>query len=173
MVNNAGIYRSGAFLDYEPEDFQALLDVNLFGTLHLMQAALPGMQRRSAGSIINIASTAGKWGSRHQSAYNVSKHAVVGLTRCVALETAASGVRVNAICPGFVQTDMVEDLKKGYAKVSGADVEAIVQATLSRIPIGRMLQPEEIAHLAVLLASDESKAMTGQSILVDGGMLLV
>lgn len=173
LVNNAGIYRSGAFLDNEPEDFQALLDVNLFGTLHLMQAALPGMQRRSAGSIINIASTAGKWGSRHQSAYNVSKHAVVGLTRCVALETAASGVRVNAICPGFVQTDMVEDLKRGYAKVSGADVEAIVQATLSRIPIGRMLQPEEIAHLAVLLASDESKAMTGQSILVDGGMLLV
>jgi len=173
LVNNAGIHRSGAFLDHSPDDFQALLDVNLFGVVHLMQAVLPGMKDRAKGSIINMASTAGKWGSRNQSAYNVSKHALVGLTRCVALEVAASGVRVNAICPGFVQTDMVEDLKRGYAQVAGVDIEGIIQATLSRIPIGRILDPEEIAHMAVLLASDESKAITGQSILVDGGMLLV
>ncbi|HAB48354.1 MAG: SDR family oxidoreductase [Betaproteobacteria bacterium] len=173
LVNNAGIYRSRAFLDYSAEDFQTLLDVNLFGVLHFMQAVLPGMKAQTRGSIINIASTAGKWGSRNQSAYNVSKHAVVGLTRCVALEVAASGVRVNAICPGFVQTDMVEDLKRGYAQQAGVDVEAVIGATLSRIPIGRVLQPEEIAHMAVLLASEESKAITGQSMLIDGGMLLV
>ena len=90
-----------------------------------MQAVLPGMKDRAKGSIINMASTAGKWGSRNQSAYNVSKHALVGLTRCVALEVAASGVRVNAICPGFVQTDMVEDLKRGYAQVAGVDIEKV------------------------------------------------
>ena len=172
LVNNAGIYMSRTFLDYDATDFQRLLDVNLFGVIHLMQAALPGMQARGYGRIVNIASTAGKWGSRNQSAYNVSKHAVVGLTRCVALETAASGVTVNAICPGFVQTDMVEELKSGYAAIGGADGDAIVKAALARIPMGRVLDPTEIASLAVYLGSRESSGMTGQSLLVDGGMLM-
>ena len=172
LVNNAGIYQSKTFLDYAPEDFQSLLDVNLFGVIHLMQAVLPRMQKRGYGRIVNIASTAGKWGSRNQSAYNVSKHAVVGLTRCVALEAAATGVTVNAICPGFVQTDMVETLKRGYAAIGGADGDKVVQAALARIPIGRVLNPSEIAELAIYLGSRESAGMTGQSILVDGGMLM-
>ncbi len=172
LVNNAGIYKSRTFLDYSAQDFQRLLDVNLFGVIHLMQAALPRMQSRGYGRIVNIASTAGKWGSRNQSAYNVSKHAVVGLTRCVALEAAASGVTVNAICPGFVQTDMVENLKREYAAIGGADADAIVKAALARVPMGRVLDPAEIAGLAVYLGSRESSGMTGQSILVDGGMLM-
>ena len=172
LVNNAGIYKSLAFLDYGAQDFQRLLDVNLFGVIHLMQAALPRMQARGYGRIVNIASTAGKWGSRNQSAYNVSKHAVVGLTRCVALEAAATGVTVNAICPGFVQTDMVENLKREYAAIGGADGDAVVRAALARVPMGRVLDPAEIAALAVYLGSRESAGMTGQSILVDGGMLL-
>ena len=172
LVNNAGIYLSRTFLDYEAQDFQRLLDVNLFGVIHLMQAALPRMQARGYGRIVNIASTAGKWGSRNQSAYNVSKHAVVGLTRCVALEAAATGVTVNAICPGFVQTDMVENLKREYAAIAGADADAIVRAALARVPMGRVLDPAEIAGLAVYLGSRESSGMTGQSILVDGGMLM-
>lgn len=171
LVNNAGIYQSKRFLDYAPEDFQRLLDVNLFGTLHMTQAALPGMLRAGYGRILNIASTAGKWGSRNQSAYNTSKHAVVGLTRCVALETAAQGVTVNAICPGFVQTDMVETLKSGYAQATGSDGEAIVASVLGRVPMGRILEADEIASLAVYLVSRESSGMTGQSLLVDGGML--
>jgi NAD(P)-dependent dehydrogenase (short-subunit alcohol dehydrogenase family) len=172
LVNNAGIYLSRTFLDYDARDFQRLLDVNLFGVIHLMQAALPRMQSRGYGRIVNIASTAGKWGSRNQSAYNVSKHAVVGLTRCVALESAATGVTVNAICPGFVQTDMVENLKREYAAIAGADGDAIVKAALARVPMGRVLDPAEIAGLAVYLGGRESAGMTGQSILVDGGMLL-
>lgn len=172
LVNNAGIYQSKTFLDYAPEDFQKLLDVNLFGVIHLMQLVLPRMQAQGYGRIVNIASTAGKWGSRNQSAYNVSKHAVVGLTRCVALEAAATGVTVNAICPGFVQTDMVETLKRGYAAIGGADGDKVVQAALARIPIGRVLDPSEIASLAIYLGSKESAGMTGQSILVDGGMLM-
>jgi NAD(P)-dependent dehydrogenase (short-subunit alcohol dehydrogenase family) len=147
--------------------------VNLFGVLHFMQACLPGMQARRHGRIVNIASTAGKWGSRNQSAYNVSKHAVVGLTRCVALEASPDAVTVNAICPGFVQTDMVETLKAQVAQSSGMSGEDMVKAALTRVPLGRVLNPDEIASLAVYLGSHESRGMTGQSILLDGGMVLV
>jgi NAD(P)-dependent dehydrogenase (short-subunit alcohol dehydrogenase family) len=172
LVNNAGVYRAKSFLDYVPQDFQDMLDVNLFGVLHFMQAVLPGMQARRQGRIINMASTAGKWGSRNQSAYNVSKHAVVGLTRCVALEASPYNVTVNAICPGFIQTDMVEELKAQVAHSSGMSGEEMVKAALSRVPLGRILNPSEIASLAVYLGSSESSGMTGQSIHVDGGMVL-
>ncbi len=173
LVNNAGVYRAKPFLDYTDEDFQDMLDVNLFGVLHFMQAVLPGMQARRHGRIVNIASTAGKWGSRNQSAYNTSKHAVVGLTRCVALEASPHAVTVNAICPGFVQTDMVEELKAQVAKSAGMSGEEMVKAALARVPLGRILDPDEIAQLAVYLGSHESRGMTGQSILLDGGMVLV
>lgn len=172
LVNNAGVYRSKPFLDYVADDFQDMLDVNLFGVLHFMQACLPGMQARQQGRIINMASTAGKWGSRNQSAYNVSKHAVVGLTRCVALEASPYQVTVNAICPGFIQTDMVEELKAQVAQSTGLSGEEMVKATLSRVPLGRVLDPSEIASLAVYLGSHESRGMTGQSIHLDGGMVL-
>ena len=99
LINNAGIYKARSFLEYEPEDFRALMEVNLIGVVNLTQAVLPDMLARQAGRIVNVASSAGKAGSRNQSAYNASKHAVVGLTRCLALETATSGVTVNAICP--------------------------------------------------------------------------
>ncbi len=173
LVNNAGVYRAKPFMDYVPQDFQDMLDVNLFGVLHFTQACLPGMQTRQHGRIINMASTAGKWGSRNQSAYNVSKHAVVGLTRCLALEASPYKVTVNAICPGFIQTDMVEELKAQVAKSSGISGEDMVKAALARVPLGRVLEPDEIANLAVYLGSHESRGMTGQSILLDGGMLMV
>jgi len=172
LVNNAGVYRSKSFLDYSARDFQDMLDVNLFGVLHFMQACLPGMQERRYGRIINMASTAGKWGSRNQSAYNVSKHAVVGITRCVALEASPYAVTVNAICPGFIQTDMVEALKTQVAQTTGVSPEDMVKAALTRVPLGRVLNPSEIAGLAVYLGSAESSGMTGQSIHVDGGMVL-
>ena len=173
LVNNAGVYKSRPFLDYAPQDFQDLLDVNLMGVVNFMQACLPGMQARGSGSIVNIASTAGKWGSRNQSAYNVSKHAVVGLTRCVALEASPYQVTVNAICPGFVQTDMVEELKAQVAQSAGMSGEEMVRSALARVPLGRILEPEEIAELAVYLGSEAARGMTGQSILLDGGMVLV
>ena len=172
LVNNAGVYRAKPFMDYVPQDFQDMLDVNLFGVLHFTQACLPGMQAREHGHIINMASTAGKWGSRNQSAYNVSKHAVVGLTRCLALEASPYKVTVNAICPGFIQTDMVEELKAQVAKSTGISGEDMVKAALARVPLGRVLNPDEIASLAVYLGSAESRGMTGQSIHLDGGMVL-
>ena len=172
LVNNAGIYRAKKFQDYDTSDFQDLLDVNLFGVIHLTQAALPHMQRNRYGRIVNIASTAGKWGSRNQSAYNVSKHAVIGLTRCVALETAADGIAVNAICPGFVQTDMVEALKSEVAASAGLTADEMMTTALGRVPMGRFMEVDDIVGMALHLGSLESAGMTGQSIAIDGGMVL-
>ncbi len=172
LVNNAGIYRAKKFQDYQPSDFQDLLDVNLFGVIHLTQATLPHMQSQGYGRIVNVASSAGKWASRNQSAYNISKHAVVGLTRCVALEMAANGINVNAICPGFVQTDMVEALKTEVAQSAGLSADEMMQSALSRVPIGRFLEVEDIVGLALYLGSRECAGMTGQSISVDGGMVV-
>jgi NAD(P)-dependent dehydrogenase (short-subunit alcohol dehydrogenase family) len=172
LVNNAGIYHAAPFLEHKPQDFQRLLDVNLFGVMHFMQACLPQMQQRRSGAIVNIASTAGKWGSRNQSAYNTSKHAVVGLTRCVALEASAHQVTVNAICPGFVQTDMVDELKAQASQAAGTSVEDFLKAMMGRVPLGRFMQPQEIAELAVFLGSPAARGITGQSIHIDGGMVL-
>jgi NAD(P)-dependent dehydrogenase (short-subunit alcohol dehydrogenase family) len=173
LVNCAGAYRASRFLDYDIGEIERLMRVNYLGTVHMMQAALPDMQARGFGRIINIASTAGKWGSANQSAYNASKHAVVGLTRSVALEMATAGVTVNAICPGLVDTDLGEALVAEYAEINGMTTDAMMQAILARIPVGRLIQPEEVGELAVYLARRESGGMTGQSLLYDGGMLMV
>lgn len=173
LINNAGVYRAKPFLEYVPQDFADMLDVNFYGAMHMMQATLPHMYTRKKGSIINIASTAGKWGSLNQSAYNVSKHAIVGLTRCVALEAAAHKVTVNAICPGFVETEMLEELKSQGAQSAGATYDDFEKAALARVPLKRAMKPEEIASLAVFLASKDAANMTGQSIQMDGGMILI
>ena len=171
LVNNAGIYKARPFLEYVPNDFRDMFEVNLIGTVHLTQAALPHMLAQKSGRVINIASSAGKAGSRNQSAYNVSKHAVVGLTRCLALETATQGVTVNAICPGLTQTDMVDTLNTSFANAAGVTAEQMLQSILTRVPMNRLLNVDEIAGMAVYLGSSESSGMTGQALSIDGGML--
>lgn len=173
LVNSAGIYKASAFLDTSAADYQRLLDVNLFGTIHLSQAVLPGMVERGSGRVINVASAAGKWASPNQSAYNVSKHAVVGLTRCVAQEFGRTGVTVNAICPGMVETDMLTANYRRTEAQRDAALDELIAPVLARVAMGRVLRSREIADLAVFLASAESSGMTGQSLLVDGGMLFV
>jgi len=172
LVNNAGVYKAARLVDYEPEDFDRIMKVNLYGAFHVMQLVLRHMQARRSGKVVNIASTAGKWMSMNQSAYNASKHALVGLTRCAGLEMGPLGINVNAICPGFVETDMLEEFR-AHGEILGIPFEKVKEAGLARVPLRRFLKPEEIAHLAVFLASSESDAMTGQSILMDGGMLVV
>lgn len=169
LVNNAGVYKAARFTDYTAEDFDRVMKVNAYGVFHAMQAALRHMRGAGGGKIVNIASTAGKHESANQAAYNASKHAVVGLTRCAALEHAKDGVTVNAICPGFVETDMIDQFST-HAEILGVPFDQLRQAMLSRVPMGRMLQPAEIAHLAVYLASAESDGMTGQAITISGGL---
>jgi NAD(P)-dependent dehydrogenase (short-subunit alcohol dehydrogenase family) len=173
LVNAAGAHIAHRFLDHSAEDFNRLLQVNLFGPLHLMQAVLPGMQQRKYGKIVNIASTAGKWASANQSAYNTSKHALVGLTRCVAMEAGASGVNVNAICPGFVDTKMLEDAMREVATINGIGFDDFKASAMNRVVLRRPATPQEVANLAVYLASDDAASMTGQSIALDGGMIFV
>lgn len=173
LVNNAGSYLPRRFLDYTMEEWEQTIGVNLLGTVRVTREFLPGMLERGRGRIVNVASTAGKYGSLFQSAYNASKHGVVGLTRCLALETAKTAVRVNAICPGFVETEMIDGAKPHFAEILGQSLEQTEQTLLSRVPIGRFLQPTEVAHLAVYLGSDESDGMTGQALTISGGLILV
>ena len=173
LVNNAGIYKPSPFVDYTYEDFDRIMKVNVYGPFNVTQFVLKHMLQHQKGKVINIASTAGKWASLNQSAYNTSKHALVGMTRCVALETAAKGITVNAICPGIVETDMLSTFSGEHAKILGLRPEDAMAFVKQRIAMGRWLKPEEIAHLAAYLASSESDGMTGQSILLDGGMLYV
>ena len=171
-VSSAAEYFAKPLLEYTPQDLERMLRLNLHGPFHLIQAVLPHMVGRGYGRIINIASTAGKWGSRNQSIYNMSKHGLVGLTRCAALEFAKQGITVNAICPGSVETEMVEGYLRDHSAIQETTPERLRADMYKRIPQGRFLQPDDAAHLAVYLASPESKAMTGQSLLIDGGMLM-
>ena len=173
LVNGAGVYLSRRFGDYSAEEFARIMDVNTAGPFHLCQAVLPVMVEQGYGRVINIASSAGKWASRNQAVYNMSKHALIGMTRCLAMEYAAHGITVNALCPGLVRTDMSAALEAEQAAAGGVSPEQVHQAMLNRIAIGRYLEADECGPLAVLLASEESAGMTGQSIMVDGGMVFV
>jgi len=172
LVNNAGVYKAARLVDYSAEDFDRIMQVNVYGVFHVLQRVLRHMQERGRGKVVNIASTAGKWGSMNQSAYNASKHAVVGLTRCAALEMGAHGIHVNAICPGFVQTDMLQEFR-AHGDILGVPFDKVLEAGLARVPLKRFLQPREVADLALYLGSAESDGMTGQTLLLDGGMLMV
>ena len=169
LVNNAGIYIGKPFTDYSFEEFDQLQKTNVYSVFRLMQLALVHMQPRGAGKIVNIASTAGKWESANQAAYNASKHAVVGLTRCAALENGVHRININAICPGMVNTDMWADFG-GHAERTGVTMDQLKAGILGRIPLGRFIEPEEVAHIAVYLGSAESDGMTGQTITISGGM---
>lgn len=173
LVNNAGIYKPARFVDYSFQDFSQVVSTNLYSVFHMTQAVLPGMMERQKGKIINISSTAGKWGSRNQSAYNASKHAIVGLTRCLGLELAPYNINVNAICPWIVETDLVETFVKEHAAINNVPEDAFRQAITNTPPIKRLIHIEEIGHLAVYLASDESDFINCQAWMVDGGYTMV
>jgi NAD(P)-dependent dehydrogenase (short-subunit alcohol dehydrogenase family) len=172
LVNNAGIAESAPLVKTDDEMWQRHIQINLSGTFYCTRAALPAMLARGWGRIINIASIAGKTGAPYISAYAASKHGVLGLTRSVALEVATKGITVNAICPGYVETDMtrraVENITAKTGK-SSDEARAIIEG-LS--PQNRMVTPEEVAALALLLASDDGRGINGQAINVDGGSVL-
>ncbi len=174
LVNNAGIHKASPFVDYAFEDFRNVIEVNVYGVLHVTQFVLRRMMARNSGVVVNIASTAGKWGSRNQSAYNASKHAVVGLTRCLGLEMAPHNIRANAICPWIVETDLADSFLDRHADILGLPRETVEQNFKQSIPLNqRWIKPEEVASLAVYLASDESSFVTGQAWTVDGGYTMI
>lgn len=159
-VNNAGIVGASAdVLDYPAEVFSRVLDVNVMGVLHGMQAQLGVMKRQGRGAIVNVASAAAIIGWAGHSAYVASKHAVVGLTKTAALEYAAKGIRINAVCPAFIYTD----LTAGLFQTPG-----VHDAAVANHPIGRLGQPHEVAEAVMWLLSDRSSFAVGSSLVVDG-----
>lgn len=171
-VNNAGISRIVPFLDCTEEFWDRTLDINLKGVFLGCQAAIRRMLPRAAGVILNMSSQSGKEGNSRYAAYCASKFGVIGLTQSLALEYAASGIRVNALCPGVVFTPLWEDMQTDYAHKHGIKPEEVKRYLESKIPLGRLCDPRDVADLAVFLASDESSYMTGQAINVSGGTVM-
>ena len=159
LVNNAGIASQGTVTDLSEEDWDRVMDVNVKGAYLCSRAAVPQMEEARAGSIICISSASGVIGQRGQVAYNASKHALIGLVRCMALDHAAAGIRVNAVCPGVMKTPMLEALSDDQL----ADLYAMH-------PIGRIAEPSEVAETVLHLAGDEASFTTGAVFLVDGGL---
>jgi 3-hydroxybutyrate dehydrogenase len=169
LVSNAGGVITAPFKRTNAEDFRALFELNLIGVVNGVSAVLPGMTERGFGRIINVASIAGLKGFAYASAYAVSKHAVVGLTRSLALETAMSGVTVNAVCPGYVATDMVADGLDRIVETTGRDRTAAEQQLVQNNPQKRLIQPAEVAAAVTFLAGRDCGAINGAVLPISGG----
>ena len=172
LVNNAGIAESAPLVKTDDELWQRHININLSGAFYCARAALPAMIERGWGRIINIASIAGKTGAPYIAAYTASKHGVLGLTRSVAMEMATKGITVNAICPGYVETDMAAYAVKNITAKTGKTADEALDILKRMSPQNRLVTPEEVAALALLLASHEGRGITGQAINVDGGSVL-
>ena len=160
LVNDAGVFLARRLLETEPEDFEAVMAVNCTGVFLGMRAVAPAMSDAGRGSIINISSIAGLVGAFNAFAYGASKWAVRGMTKSAALDLGRRGIRVNSVHPGFIETDMLQQIP-GYA-----DDGRLAR----RVPLGRLGGAEEVARLALFLASDESSYSTGAEFIVDGGV---
>jgi 3-hydroxybutyrate dehydrogenase len=172
LINNAGQAQSAPFSATDEALWQHMLAVNLTGTFHCTHAALPDMLASGWGRIVNVVSTAGLTGYKYVSAYCAAKHGVIGLTRSLALEVATKGITVNAVCPGYTETDIVRDAIANIVAKTGR-TEAAARADLSAgNPQKRLVQPEEVANAVLWLCSPGSDAMNGQALAVAGGEIM-
>jgi NAD(P)-dependent dehydrogenase (short-subunit alcohol dehydrogenase family) len=172
LVNNAGIYRAAATLDVTEEHWDAIMTINAKAVFFASQAVLPTMIAARRGAIVNLASMAGKIGSRTNLPYNASKAAVVSMTKSLALAHAADGIRVNCVCPGFVETDMWTMVAREQGALLGLTPEEFTRRRQESVPLGRMERPEDVANVIGFLASPRAGYMTGQALSVDGGLVM-
>ena len=161
LVNNAGITKDGLLMKMSEEDFDKVIDTNLKGTFHTIRFATRCMLKQRSGRIINMASVVGVTGNAGQANYAASKAGVIGLTKATAREVASRGITVNAVAPGFIETDMTAVLS-----------DKVKEASVSQIPLGRFGEAEEVAAAVAFLASDDAAYITGQVLHVDGGMVI-
>jgi NAD(P)-dependent dehydrogenase (short-subunit alcohol dehydrogenase family) len=173
LVNNAGIAPAAGFVEMQDSLWEEVMRVNLTGTYNCCKVFLAEMLASNWGRIINIASTVAKVAYSHISAYVTSKHAVLGLTRALAVETAQFGVTVNAVCPGYVDTGLTRRNALLMAEKRGKPLDDSLKILASTSPQKRLIEPEEVAHLALMLASESARGITGQAINVDGGAVMV
>ena len=172
LINNAGQAQSAPFLKMDMNLWQQMLSVNLTGTMICSQAVLPSMLKSGWGRIVNVASTAGQIGYSYVSAYCAAKHGVLGLTKSLALELATKGITVNAVCPGFTETDLVrESINRVVAKTGRTPEQAMAEFVKTN-PQGRLVQPEQVADAVIWLCSEGASAVTGQAISVSGGEVM-
>jgi NAD(P)-dependent dehydrogenase (short-subunit alcohol dehydrogenase family) len=171
LVNNAGTAIGGEFVKTRPSIFQDMWNMHVMGAVHAGQAVLPGMIARGFGRIVNVASTASLRGYANFSAYCAAKHALLGLTRALAVETAKTGVTVNAVCPGYTDTDVVCGGIAQIATRSGRPGEDVLAEFEQVAPIGRLIRPQEVAAAALYLCSSDAAAVTGTTLTLAGGEL--
>jgi NAD(P)-dependent dehydrogenase (short-subunit alcohol dehydrogenase family) len=171
LVNNAGVASGAPLARTTLDDWRAHLDVNATGAFLCTRAVVGGMIERGDGRIVTVASVAGLYGARYTAAYTASKHAAVGLMRATAAEVAGTGVTANAVCPAYVDTDMTRRTVENIVDRTGRDAEEAQSALETMTPLGRLLEPDEVAAAVVFLASPEAAAINGQTIVLDGGGL--
>ncbi|MBM4437128.1 MAG: SDR family oxidoreductase [Actinobacteria bacterium] len=171
-VSNAGIINIQPFLEVTPETWRRVMAVNLDGAAFFVQAVLRHMTQRRAGSVVMIASAASRLGSMYSNVYNTSKTALHGLTRALAIECGPFGVRVNAVSPGVVDTQMWQQIDRERGRILGKPTGHVFRESIERIPLGRAETPEDVAKICAYVLSDEADYMTGQNISYDGGMAM-
>jgi NAD(P)-dependent dehydrogenase (short-subunit alcohol dehydrogenase family) len=169
LVNNAGVSSSAPIARTTLADWQAQLGVNATGAFLCTRAAMPGMLERGRGRIVTVASTAGVTGAKYTAAYTASKHAAVGLMRAVAAEVAGTGITANCVCPTFVRTDMTRESVRRIAETTGRSEAEGEAALAAASPLGRLLEPDEVAFAVAFLAAPEAGAINGQTLILDGG----